>query len=96
MLSSYCSDFGILGVVSSVISEFIYKTIYLILELLHSLKSKMIEIPELESAKATIENGNNIELTSILNHNVIYGFKKLYDIDKIDTIEVFPYAERAV
>jgi hypothetical protein len=85
VLSSHQSDFGIFGIVSSVMSVFIYKTIYLILELLHSLKSKVIEIPELESAKATIENGNNMELTSILNHNRIYGFQKLYDIDKIET-----------
>jgi predicted Zn-dependent peptidase len=85
VLSSYHSDFGLFGILSSVISDYIYKTIYIVLGILYNLKKELVGKDELESAIETIKNNVNVELTSVLNHNRIYGFQKLFRISEIET-----------
>jgi len=85
VVSNYNSDFGLLGILSSVISVYVYKTIYVMLSVLYSLKTENINKIELASAITTILNGNNVELSSVLNHNTIYGFQSLYNIKNIET-----------
>jgi predicted Zn-dependent peptidase len=89
VFASYHSDFGIFGILSSVMNVFIYKTIYIILGLLHELKTKIIDKEELVSAIETIKNNNNIELSSVLNHNRIYGFQQLFKVKELETPKLY-------
>jgi predicted Zn-dependent peptidase len=85
VVSSCNSDFGLFGILTSVISIYIYKTILVILNELYKLKTELIKEDELNSAIMSIINENNVEFSSILNHNVFYGFQYLYKINNIIT-----------
>ena len=80
VVSSSNSDFGLFGIITSVISLYIYKTILVILNELYKLKTEIVKEDELNSATLFIVNENNVEFSSILNHNVFYGFQYLYRV----------------
>jgi predicted Zn-dependent peptidase len=85
--SSYCSDFGLFGIFTSIVSLYIYQGIYIIIQILNHMKKDLISSDELISAKNYLNNSATLELASILNHNSIYGMQALYNVplDKLET-----------
>ena len=64
----------------------------MILNELYKLKTEIVKEDELNSATLFIVNENNVEFSSILNHNVFYGFQYLYRVH--NTITPNKYLEQ--